>query len=44
MTTPWPFAQWGLDIMGPFPCLMGTKHHGTLPDGSEATKVSGSWY
>uniref|UniRef100_A0A2N9GMR1 Uncharacterized protein n=1 Tax=Fagus sylvatica TaxID=28930 RepID=A0A2N9GMR1_FAGSY len=19
MTTPWPFAQWGLDIMGPFP-------------------------
>ena len=18
MTTPWPFAQWGLDIMGPF--------------------------
>ena len=19
MTAPWPFAQWGLDIMGPFP-------------------------
>ena len=19
MTVPWPFAQWGLDIMGPFP-------------------------
>ena len=19
MTTPWPFAQWGLDIIGPFP-------------------------
>ena len=19
MMTPWPFAQWGLDIMGPFP-------------------------
>ena len=19
MTTPWPFAQWGLDIMRPFP-------------------------
>ena len=19
MTTPWPLAQWGLDIMGPFP-------------------------
>uniref|UniRef100_A0A2N9HHE1 Uncharacterized protein n=1 Tax=Fagus sylvatica TaxID=28930 RepID=A0A2N9HHE1_FAGSY len=23
MTSPWPFAQWGLDIMGPFP--VGTK-------------------
>uniref|UniRef100_A0A2N9EPX2 Uncharacterized protein n=1 Tax=Fagus sylvatica TaxID=28930 RepID=A0A2N9EPX2_FAGSY len=23
MTSPWPFAQWGLDIMGPF--LVGTK-------------------
>ena len=22
MVTPWPFAQWGLDILGPFP--MGT--------------------
>ena len=21
---PWPFAQWGLDILGPFP--IGTKH------------------
>ena len=19
MTTPWPFSQWGLDIMSPFP-------------------------
>ena len=19
MTAPWPFAQWGLDIIGPFP-------------------------
>ena len=19
ITTPWPFAQWGIDIMGPFP-------------------------
>ena len=19
MTTPWPFTQWGLDIVGPFP-------------------------
>ena len=23
MTAPWPFAQWGLDILGPFP--LGTK-------------------
>ena len=22
MTAPWPFAQWGLDIMGPFPIAM----------------------
>ncbi|XP_075656476.1 uncharacterized protein LOC142626604 [Castanea sativa] len=22
MTTPWPFAQWGLDIMGPFPIVI----------------------
>ena len=22
MTAPWPFAQWGLDIMGPFPTVV----------------------
>ena len=22
MTAPWPFAQWGLDIMGPFPIVI----------------------
>lgn len=22
MMTPWPFAQWGLDIMGPFPTAL----------------------
>ena len=22
MTTPWPFAQWGLDVMSPFPIAM----------------------
>ena len=22
MTAPWPFAQWGLDIMDPFPIAM----------------------
>ena len=22
MTTPWPFAQWGLDIMGPIPMAL----------------------
>ena len=24
MMAPWPFAQWGLDILGPFP--IGTRH------------------
>ena len=24
-SSPWPFAQWGLDIMGPFPKAMGNK-------------------
>ena len=22
MTAPWPFVQWGLDIMGPFPTAL----------------------
>ena len=22
ITAPWPFAQWGLDIMGPFPTTL----------------------
>ena len=22
MASPWPFAQWGLDIMGPFPIAL----------------------
>ena len=22
MTVPWPFTQWGVDIMGPFPIVM----------------------
>ena len=22
MTAPWPFVQWGLDIMGPFPTTL----------------------
>ena len=24
-SSPWPFAQWGLDIMGPFPKAVGNK-------------------
>ena len=28
ITSPWPFAQWGLDIMGPFPA--GTKQEKIL--------------
>ena len=25
LSIPWPFAQWGLDIMGPFPKVTGNK-------------------
>ena len=25
LTSPWPFAQWGLDIIGPFPKAVGNK-------------------
>ena len=25
MSSPWPFAQWGLDIIGPFPKAMGNQ-------------------
>ena len=25
--SPWPFAQWGLDIMGPFPKVVGNKKY-----------------
>ena len=25
ITSPWPFAQWGLDILGPFPIAPGQK-------------------
>ena len=25
--SPWPFAQWGLDIIGPFPKVMGNKKY-----------------
>ena len=24
---PWPFAQWGLDIVGPFPKAVGNKKY-----------------
>ena len=24
---PWPFAQWGLDIVGPFPKVAGNKRY-----------------
>ena len=27
MTTPWLFAQWGLDIIGPFPKATGNKRY-----------------
>ena len=25
--SPWPFAQWGLDIVGPFPKIVGNKRY-----------------
>ena len=25
MSSPWPFTQWGLDIVGPFPKAAGNK-------------------
>jgi len=25
LSSPWPFAQWGLDIIGPFPKAMGNQ-------------------
>ena len=27
LSNPWPFAQWGLDIVGPFPKAVGNKKY-----------------
>ena len=27
ISSPWPFAQWGLDIVGPFPKAVGNKRY-----------------
>ena len=27
LTNPWPFAQWGLDIVSPFPKAIRTKRY-----------------
>ena len=27
LSSPWPFAQWGLDIVGPFPKVIGNKRY-----------------
>ena len=27
ISSPWPFAQWGLDIVGPFPKVAGNKRY-----------------
>ena len=27
MSSPWPFTQWGLDIIGPFPKAAGNKRY-----------------
>ena len=26
LSSPWPFAQWGLDIVGPFPKAAGNRN------------------
>ena len=36
MIVPWPFAQWGLDIMGPFYSQLGIRNHYSLPAHSQA--------
>ena len=33
LSNPWPFAQWGLDIVGPFPKAVGNKRW--LPVGTD---------
>ena len=27
LSSPWPFTQWGLDIVGPFPKTAGNKRY-----------------
>ena len=27
LSSPWPFTQWGLDIVGPFPKVLGNKKY-----------------
>jgi len=27
LSSPWPFTQWGLDIVGPFPKVVGNKRY-----------------
>ena len=27
LSSPWPFVQWGLDIVGPFPKALGKKKY-----------------
>ena len=41
MAAPWPFAQWGLDIMGPFPIFGGCNRLLHQMDGSRTT---GNYY
>ena len=37
LSSPWPFAQWGLDIVGPFPKATGNKRY-LLVDTDYSTK------
>ena len=30
LSSPWPFAQWGLDIVSPFPKAVGNKRYELL--------------
>ena len=39
LSSPWPFAQWGLDIVGPFPKAAGNKRYMLS---TQITSINGS--
>ena len=50
LSSPWPFAQWGLDIVGPFPKAVGNKRYLLVSTDYftkwvevEPLEISGTW-